>query len=90
MSEKRTIWKFTLDSPDPVIELPAGAQVVEFASQHGHLCMWAVVDPAAPRVKRRFHIVGTGHEFEAWWSYLSTARMASGLVWHLLAEWSPR
>lgn len=86
MSEKRTIWKFGLDGHDPVLAMPAGAEVVVFDMQDGRATLWAVVDPAAPRSPRRFHVVGTGWEFEYPVAYRGMAQTPTGLVWHLLEE----
>jgi hypothetical protein len=88
MSETRTIWKYVLDGDSPVLEMPNGAQVVSFALQHDTPCLWAIVDPDAPRVGRRFRVVGTGWRFE--WpmllsvTYRGMVQAPNGLVWHLL------
>lgn len=86
MTAKRTIWKFGLDGHHTVLTMPAGAEVVSFDLQDGHATLWAMVDPAAPRVERRFHVVGTGWEFDASVIYRGMAQTPTGLVWHLLEE----
>lgn len=86
MSEKRTIWKFVLDGHDPVLAMPYGAEVVSFDMQDGRATLWAMVTPAAARVQRRFHVVGTGWEFEYPVTYRGMAQTPTGLVWHLLEE----
>lgn len=86
MIEKRTIWKFVLDGPDPVLAVPAGAEVVAFDLQDDRLAVWAMVDPAAPRAQRRFHVVGTGWEFEYPVIYRGMVQTSNGLVWHLLED----
>lgn len=84
MSDTRTIWKFVLDGPNPNVAMPAGAQVVAFGEQDGRLTLWAAVDPTAPRVPRRFTVVGTGWEFPATAKHLGTVQAPNGLVWHLM------
>jgi hypothetical protein len=89
MNEKRTIWKFGLEGHDPVLAMPAGAEVVSFDLQDGQATLWAMVDPAAPRVQRRFHVVGTGWVFESPVTYRGMVQMPNGLVWHLLEDVAP-
>jgi hypothetical protein len=86
MSDRRAIWKFPVDLMGDSIEVPADCSIVEFALQDGQLCVWAIVDPASPRITRRLRVVGTGREFEDGWRYHGTAHMPNGLVWHLLSE----
>lgn len=86
MTEKRTIWKFALEGFDPVLEIPAGGEVVAVDLQDGRLTMWAMVDPTEPRVQRQFHVVGTGETFDHPASYRGTVQMPNGLVWHLLED----
>jgi hypothetical protein len=85
------IWKFGLkpnegDSMIATIAMPSGAQVLTVQVQAGIPQIWAVVDPKAPIVERRFQVVGTGHPFEMKPShkYLGTFQMHQGLfVYHL-------
>lgn len=84
--ETRQIWKFPIEGHDPVLEMPEGAKVVGFGQQGGQPVMWASVNPGAERVRRRFHVVGTGWDFNASWTYLGMVQMPNGLVWHLLEE----
>lgn len=86
MNEKRTIWKFGLDGPDPVLAMPAGGEVVAFGLQDERLAAWVMVDPSAPRVQRRFHVVGTGWQFEYPVIYRGMVQTSNGLVWHLLED----
>lgn len=57
----RSIWKFKVD-PEKPVEMPAGARLLSVAFQGDDLCVWAEVDPDAPKVQRRFTVVGTGHD----------------------------
>jgi hypothetical protein len=86
MASERVIWKFGLDGHDPVVAMPAGGEVVAFDLQDGRPTLWAKVDPASPRVPRRFHVVGTGWEFAEPVVYRGMVQTAGGLVWHLLED----
>jgi hypothetical protein len=56
-------WKFEFRIKDEVeIEMPNGAQVLYAGSQKmDHVCLWALVNPSADKVVRKFNVVGTGH-----------------------------
>lgn len=65
---KRAVWKYPMGNWETGMfstEMPFGAEVLSLDWQHGHLCMWALVDPDAVKEQRHFIIVGTGHEVEA-------------------------
>jgi len=85
--EVRVIHKFVLPITDEVaIMMPESAKILHVADQRGRLCLWAIVDPERPKVRRRFAIIGTGYPFppELVGIYIETAMMAaSGLVWHV-------
>lgn len=81
-----TVWKYTLLAADlQRIEMPAGAQILHVAEQHGELCMWALVDPDEPPVAHRFTVIGTGHIAPSRpAAYVGSALMLGGsLVWHV-------
>lgn len=90
------IWKFPLEITDEqTVELPAGARLltVQMQKQYGDRretpCLWAIVDPEAPRVRLRFRIVGTGNPFPDAedCSYLSTFQLEDGaLVFHVFVN----
>jgi len=64
------VWKFVLatiptDVRDrQVLEMPVGAQMLTVQMQDDLLCLWALVDPNAPRASYTFRIAGTGHNIE--------------------------
>jgi len=79
------VWKFPLVvglSPTPV-SMPAGARVLHVTEQSGLPCVWAEVDPDAPRETRQFFTVGTG------WGVPKDARVYCGathcgpFAWHV-------
>ena len=60
----QTIWKFELDLSNgdaSQVEMPAGAATISAGVQGRTVVVWALVDPNAPRVTRRFVVHGTGH-----------------------------
>ena len=60
----QTIWKFELDlfnGDVSQIEMPEGAVSISAGVQGRTFVVWALVDPNAPRVTRRFVVHGTGH-----------------------------
>ena len=57
----KTIWKFPLESQEySEIEMPHGAEVLAAQVQNKTICLWATVDPEAPKQPRMFQICGTG------------------------------
>jgi len=45
-------------------DLPVGARIVSVAVQMGQPCFWALVNPRAAERRRRFYLLGTGHEIQ--------------------------
>jgi hypothetical protein len=59
----KAIWKYPLNLTDRImLQMPEGAEVLAVQTQHGELCLWALVKPDAPKVDRYFRLFGTGHE----------------------------
>jgi hypothetical protein len=87
----RVVWKYELPEPgDHALELPFGAEVLSVACQGDRLCLWALVEPDAPKELRRFRVLGTGWEFERAGrvKFVGTALMQDGaLVWHVFEVW---
>lgn len=83
----KKIWKFSLDvTSESKITMPAGAQILCVQNQHGHPCIWALVDPENDREERSFFIHGTGYRIQEAddISYIGTFQQANGdLVWHV-------
>lgn len=58
----KTIWKYRLPTEnEPVLEMPEGAEVINVDVQDATPCLWAIVNPEAAAVSRKFYIRGTGH-----------------------------
>ena len=80
------IWKIRLEVKTlQQIELPAGAQILSAQAQGKDLCVWALVEPMAPKVCRSIEVYGTGHRIPSRARrHLGTALMSEGaLVWHV-------
>lgn len=88
------IWKFRVPiEGEFVIDMPLGAKLLKFdltpraIAAGSDLCLWAVVRVSAPRVPRRFRLVGTGEpddRYIAFAPYVGTAVLPGGhLVLHL-------
>lgn len=56
----KAIWKYTL-KPIVTFEMPVGAQVLSVDEQGDDICMWALVDPEAGKIHRKFMVFGTAH-----------------------------
>jgi hypothetical protein len=82
---KKSIWKFVLETTDTQqIEMPEGAEILTIQTQNEHPCIWALVDPAAPKRKVTFEILGTGHIiYDKERKYIGTYQLDNGsLVFH--------
>ena len=56
------IYKYTLHITDLCdYDLPEGAEILSVAEQRGRLCMWALLNPNAPKKTRHIEIIGTGN-----------------------------
>jgi len=84
----RRVYKYPIPVTDMIdLSLPAGAQPLHVAAQGEMVCLWALVDPEAEPVARRFIVRGTGHPIEnddADLSHVGTFLLQDGaLVFHL-------
>ena len=80
----KTIWKFPLSLGNEVqpLDMPAGAQVLTVADQHGLPTVWMEVDDKFPNETRHFRIHGTGHTVEDGGTYIGTG-VGQEFVWHV-------
>lgn len=84
MAAAAAIWKFQLHPWTETVEMPAGARLLHAHEQAGQVCVWALVNPAAPRVKRLLSVIGTGFTPSADEAYVGTAHIVEqGLVLHV-------
>lgn len=57
-----TIYKYELEIIDKqTLQLPDNSTILSIGNQQGTLCLWALVNPQSPLVRRHIRIVGTGH-----------------------------
>lgn len=87
-----TICKYQLSITDEQdIMVPEGAELLTAQLQGGALCLWALVNPAAPKQRRIIEIIGTGNPAPAAErKYIATVQMAGGsLVWHVFEAATP-
>lgn len=77
------IWKFALVLREQVVSMPEGAEIVSAGSQDGTLVVWAICNPARPRVQRKIAVVGTGWPVPETGVFIGTVQMTTGLVWHV-------
>lgn len=78
------IWKFPIE-PNKPIEMPKGAKALSVQTQHGEPFLWAMVDPSAVLVFRKFVFVGTGQDLPSnVGEFIDTLQMAGGgLIFHV-------
>ena len=83
----KQIWKYVID-PAAEIDMPWGAEILCIQAQNDVACMWALVDPTARTIKRKFSVYGTGQVIpEVPGKYLGTFQLHGGsLVFHVFEE----
>lgn len=58
----KRVYKYEIEALDITIQMPAEAQILHVAEQHGTMQLWAQIDPDRPLYPRRFRTYGTGHD----------------------------
>lgn len=86
-----TIWKYEIPVEDTFsVDMPAYATILTVQVQNDVPCMWAAVDTERGKVKRTFHVIGTGHDASraVWsWPYVGTFQLDGGsYIGHLFEE----
>ncbi len=81
----KRIFKYPFELGDDVtVWMPEGAKVVSVQVQREGVCFWAIVEPQAPEVQRRFSVRGTGHELGDVGEFIGTVQThGGGFVWHI-------
>jgi hypothetical protein len=84
----KTIWKYSMMTPECDFEMPKGAQILCVQVQNEIPQIWALVDPGLDRNTRRFRTYGTGHDIpENPGKYIGTIQMYRGrLMFHVFEE----
>jgi hypothetical protein len=87
----KKVFKYPLPQVLTELVMPVGAELLCVDMQAGSPTLWALVEPDAKTVRRRFEIVGTGHPVADNLSYVGTAfnrgpeppYFPNGFVWHV-------
>lgn len=99
MSDVKTIWRFTIPVTDVVtVSMPRNARVLPFVQPamsgklgpRSALNLWAEVYPGAPKVIRRFLVVGTGNPIpEVYPNHWLASVVDPPFVWHVYEASDP-
>jgi hypothetical protein len=86
LKDNMQIWKFTLLPQEiTTVEAPEVIFPLHVDVQSGTPCVWAMVDPASPKVMKQFQTVATGEPFDPTAKhYIGTVQMGS-YVWHIFS-----
>lgn len=85
----KTIWKYQAPIRGNLdVHMPLGADILCVQTQYGEPNIWALVDPGAVSVKRKFVWHGTGHSIDgSSLKYIGTVQLNNGnLVFHLFED----
>jgi hypothetical protein len=85
----KQVWKFVLSGTLGNYLMPKGAQLLSVAEQRGDVCLWALVDPSAPKECRILSVVGTGWDYSPSLNakFIGTVLLDHGtLVFHVFEE----
>lgn len=71
--------------------MPVNAEILHVHAQGKDICLWALCDTKVQNEARKFHVLGTGHDYDQYNSekhkYVGTVQMHDGaLVWHVFEE----
>jgi len=81
----KKIYKYTVGiQSNQYILMSKDAQILSVQFQNDTLCLWAMVNPDNPKVRREIAVVGTGHGFDnhEFKAYLGSVQ-DSVYVWHI-------
>jgi hypothetical protein len=83
--EMRTIWKYEFSPTADIqeFEMPGGAIPLCVNMQGDKVCMWCQVLTTNPVVKRKFCVVGTGHEKPEGCGVYIGSVFPHPFVWHI-------
>jgi hypothetical protein len=82
----RAIWKYQLDIVnEQSFAMPAGALLLRIERVGAFGCLWALVDPAAPPVKRTFRTYSTGQSVKDDCYHVGTY-VLEPFVWHVFED----
>lgn len=80
----KTIYKYTLESPQSEIQMPAGAKILTAQMQGVQMVLWAeCVAGEEAKDTRRIEVFGTGHKMpDAQRTYIATVPDGD-YIWHV-------
>jgi len=87
--QNETVHKFEFDDHGIAsLDIPADARVVHVAEQDGHARLWIRLKALAPRVPRRFMMIGTGwSNVQPHWPHVGSIMLQGGaIVFHIFEE----
>ncbi len=85
-----TIWKYQLKVAGvQALTIPEAHEVLTAQFQGEDIYIWVMVDPARPKRKRWFEVIGTGHDMPDYAcitarTYVATCQ-SDGFVWHVFS-----
>lgn len=83
---ERVVWKYALPNGYLCDEVLDGPVLLCQRDSAGSMCVWIEGDPAAAKVRRTFHVLGTGQAFPAHLGLIHLGSWVSGAhVW--LGSW---
>lgn len=87
----KTIYKYTLSSPQNEVDLPREFKILHLALQNEIPCLWAEVDDIKPLIRMTVTFYGTGHIVpDNAGNYIGTVLMHDGsLVFHAYINQGP-
>lgn len=79
------VWKFPIEPDTTILEIPETHEFLCAQTQHDEPCVWALVDPKKPKIKKTLRIFGTGHDIVEPnnLKYIGTFQILSDLVFHV-------
>lgn len=82
----KSIWKYQLEVVDQQqVLMPKNAKIISAGiDNENRICIWAIVNPSAPKHVRAIRIVGTGNPLEEadMWTFIGTVP-AYPFIWHV-------
>lgn len=82
----RVIWKYPVPFPAGAILMPIGSRLLALQLQDETPMLWVEVDAKQPEEElRRFRVIGTGHTFDPFGTYVGTYQQPP-FVWHVYEE----
>ena len=79
---ERRVLKYNLYiENDFSIELPVDYAILDIQPQDGVPKLWVSGRLDVPKIRERFHCVGTGEHIDSAWQYLATV-LCGNNVWH--------